>query len=63
MVIQVNDMLVAYGLNVKILAYVKDESKNLNTMTSALTFVVSCKLLGLTTPFIRSWGYAMFKCC
>jgi len=51
-------------LNVKIMAYVKDESKNLSTMTSALTFVVSCKLLGLTTPFIKScWGYAMFKCC
>jgi len=64
MAIQVNEMLITNGLNVKIMAYVKDESKNLNTMTSALTFVVSCKLLGLTTPFIKScWGYAMFKCC
>jgi len=64
MAIQVNEMLITYGLNVKMLAYVKDEGNNLSTMTSALTFVVSCKLLGLTTPFIGSfWGHAMFKCC
>jgi hypothetical protein len=64
MAIQVNEMLITYGLNVKIMAYVKDESKNLSTMTSDLIFVVFCKLLGLTTPFIKScWGYAMFKCC
>jgi hypothetical protein len=64
MAIQVNEMLITYGLNVKIMAYVKDEIKNLSTMTSALTFVVSCKLLRLTTPFIKScWGYVMFKCC
>jgi hypothetical protein len=54
MAIQVNEMLVAYGLNVKILAYVKEEGNNLCTMTSALTFVISYELLGLTTPFIRS---------
>ncbi len=64
MAIQVNEMFATYGLNVKILTYVKDEGNNLSTIINALTFVVSCKLLGLTTPFIRScWGHAMFKCC
>jgi hypothetical protein len=59
-----NEVLTTYGLNVKILAYVKDEGNNLNTMTSALTFVVPYELLGLTMPFIGScWGHAMFKCC
>jgi hypothetical protein len=42
------------------MAYVKDEGNNLSTMTNALTFVVFCKLLWLTTPFIGScWGHAM----
>jgi hypothetical protein len=59
-----NEVLTTYGLNVKILAYVKDEGNNLSTMTSALTSVVSCELLGLITPFIGScWGHAMSKCC
>jgi hypothetical protein len=63
MATQVNEMLTTYGLNVKILAYVKNESNDLNTMISALTFAVSCKLLGLRTSFIGScWGHAMFKC-
>jgi hypothetical protein len=63
MAIQVNEMLTTYGLNVRILTHVKDESNNLKTMTSVLTFSFFCELLGLTTPFIRSyWGYAMSKC-
>ncbi len=33
-------------------------------MTYALTFVVSCEVLGLSTFFVGSyWGHAMFKCC
>jgi hypothetical protein len=57
-------MLATYGLNVKILADVKDEGSNISIMTNALTFVVSCELLKLTTPFIGScWGHAMYKCC
>ncbi len=64
MAIQMNEVVVAYGLNVKILTYVKDEGINLSIMTSVLTFVVSCKLLGLTIPFVGSyWGHAKFKCC
>jgi len=64
MAIQMNEVLATYVLNVKIMAYVKDEGNNLITMTNALIFVVSCKLLGLTMPFIGScWGHVMFKCC
>jgi hypothetical protein len=60
MAIQVNEVLVAYGFNTKILAYVKDEGNNLSIMTTALTFIVSYQELRLTTPLIRSyWGHAM----
>jgi hypothetical protein len=64
MAIQMNEVLTTYGLNAKILTYVQDEGSNLSIMTNVLTFVVSCELLGLTTPFVGSyWGHAMFKCC
>jgi hypothetical protein len=64
MAIQVNEVLTTYGLNVKILAYVKDERNNISTMTIVVTFVVSCELLKFTTPFIGScWWHAMSKCC
>jgi hypothetical protein len=62
MAIHMNEMLATYGLNVKILAYVKDEGSNLSTITSVLTSIIYCGLLGLTTPFIRSClGHAMSK--
>lgn len=33
-------------------------------MTIALTYVVSCEVLRLATPFVGSyWGHEMFKCC
>jgi hypothetical protein len=64
MVLQVNEVLAKHGLNVRVIAYVKDERGNLSTMTITLTFVVSCEVLGLTTPFVRAWwGHAMSKCC
>ncbi len=64
MVIQVKGVLAKHGLNINILAYVKNEGKNLATMTFALTFVVSCEVLGLLAPFVGScWGHAMSKCC
>jgi hypothetical protein len=35
-----------------------------STMISILTFVMSCEVLGLSTPFVGTcWGHAMFKCC
>jgi len=59
----VNEVLATYELIVKILAYVKNESSNISTMTNALTSIVSCKLLRLTMPFIGSyWEHAMSKC-
>ncbi len=33
-------------------------------MTIVLTSIVSCEVLGLTTPFVGAcWGHAMSKCC
>jgi hypothetical protein len=62
MAIQMNNVFAKHGLN--ILAYVKDQRNNLATMTFALTLVVSCEVLGLSTFFVGSyWGHAMFKCC
>jgi hypothetical protein len=64
MVIQVNDVFAKHGLSTHILAYVKNERSNLATMTFALTFVVSCEVLGLLAPFVGFCrGHAMSKCC
>jgi hypothetical protein len=64
MAIQVNDVLAKHGLNTHVFAYVKNERNNLATMTFVLTFVVSCEVLGLSTPFVGScWGHAMSKWC
>jgi hypothetical protein len=38
------ELLDAYGLKNKIIAYVKDEGSNLNTLTNTLKFVVNVKL-------------------
>jgi hypothetical protein len=40
-----------YGLENKIIAYVKDEGSNLNTMTIASKSVVKCEVLGLDESF------------
>ncbi len=45
------ELLNAYGLRNKIIAYVKDEGSNLNTLTNALNFVVKCEILGLEESF------------
>jgi len=45
------DLLDAYGLRNKSIAYVKDEGSNLNTLTNALKFVVKCETLGLEEIF------------
>jgi hypothetical protein len=64
MVLQVNDVLAKHGLNAHVFAYVKDELSNLSTMTSTLTSILSCKVLGLLAPFVESCcGHAMSKCC
>jgi hypothetical protein len=45
------ELLDAYGLRNKIIAYVKDEGSNLNTLTNALKFVIKCETLGLKESF------------
>ncbi len=54
MVLQMNEMLATYELNTKVLAYIKAKGKILLVMNNALTFVVSCEVLGLTAPFIKN---------
>jgi hypothetical protein len=63
MALHVNDVLAKYGFNAQIIAYVKNESCNFNTMTNALTSTISYETLSLQTPFVGScWGHAMSKC-
>ncbi len=57
MAMQMNDVLVEYGFNAKIVPYVKGEESNLSTMINVLTYVVSFEMLGLSTLFLGScWG-------
>jgi hypothetical protein len=53
-------LLDQYGLRNKIIAYVKDEGSNLNTMTIALKFVVKCEVLGLDESFKGSCFWPCF---
>ncbi len=51
-----------YGLRNKIIAYVKDESSTLNTMTIALKFVVKCEIFDLDESFQGAcFGHAFPK--
>ncbi len=62
--LQVNDVFTKHALNACVFVYVKDEGNNFSTITFALTFVLSCELLELLTPFVGAcWGHAMSKCC
>jgi hypothetical protein len=45
------DLLDEYGLRSNIITYVKHEGSNLNTMISALRFVVKCETLGMEESF------------
>jgi hypothetical protein len=45
------ELLDAYDSKNKIIAYVKDEGSNLNTLTNALKYVVQCETLGLEESF------------
>jgi len=48
----------------EIIAYVKDEGSNLNTMTIALKSIISCDMLGLEENFqCNCFGHAFFKAC
>jgi hypothetical protein len=53
-----------YELRRKIVAYVKDEGFNLNTMIVALKSIVSCDVLGLEESFQGTcFDHAFFKMC
>jgi hypothetical protein len=52
MALQMNDVLAKHRFNARVLAYVEDEGVNFSTMTFALTFVVSCEVMGLFVPFV-----------
>ncbi len=62
MVLQGNNIIAKHGLNTHVLGYVKDEGSNLSTMIYALTYVVPCEVLELSTFFIGACrGHAMSK--
>jgi hypothetical protein len=53
-----------YELRQKIVAYVKDEGFNLNTMITTLKSIVSCDVLGLKESFQGTcFGHAFSKMC
>ncbi len=57
-------LLVEFNLTNKIIAYVKDEGANLNSLLIAFIFVMSCELLQLTRPFVGlCFGHVMSKAC
>lgn len=47
----VKRLLSEFGFFDRVLAYVKDEGANLNTMATALKFAVKCKLLEIDEPY------------
>ncbi len=58
---QMKVLLVEFNLTNK---YVKDEGVNLNSLTIALTSIVSCELLHLFQPFVSyCFGHALSKAC
>jgi len=57
-------LLNKYDLKKYIIAYVKDEISNLNTMIITLKFIVSCDILSLAKSFQGSYfGHAFSKAC
>jgi hypothetical protein len=62
--INLSNLLDSFGFTNKIIEFVKDEGANLNVMTLALRFVVSCDILGLEESFNEScFGHAFSKAC
>jgi hypothetical protein len=64
MVAQVKELLLSYNLLDKLITYMKDEGGNLSTLAKVLSFVVSCVLLKLVTPWQGScFSHAFSKAC
>jgi len=56
------ELLDSYGLSKKLIAYVKEEGTNLNSMNTNFKFVVNCEVLGLEESFKgTSFGHAFSK--
>ncbi len=56
------ELLDAYGLRNKIIAYVKDEGSNVNTLTNALKSIVKCETLGFENNFQGTcFGHVFFQ--
>ncbi len=59
-----NEFLDSYGLRKKIIAYIKYEGANLNSMTLIVKFVVNCEILGLEESFNGTcFDHAFSKTC
>jgi hypothetical protein len=57
-------LLNQYGLKRKIVAYVKNEGSNLNTLTIALKFIMKYEALGLDESFQGTcFGHVFLKAC
>jgi hypothetical protein len=64
MVFQIKYLLNHFDLFNKVIAYVKDEIPNLNTITNALTTIVSYVSLMLPPLYVGNcYGHVMSKCC
>jgi hypothetical protein len=60
--VQLKDLLVQYNLLDKVIAYVKEESTNLNIVTTTLISIVSCFPLSLPQPYAASYyGHVVSK--
>jgi len=54
------NILDAYGLRNKIIAYVKDKGSNLNSLANPLKSVVKCDTLGLEKKISRNLFWSCF---
>jgi hypothetical protein len=60
---QVKILLDSFGLLDKVIIYIKNEGSNLNTLTNALKYVVSCFPLQLSTLFVRPCNVKSTSLC
>jgi len=61
MALQVNEVLTKHGLNVQVIAYVKDKGGDLSTMTQALISIVFCERLSKWHNHL--WGHVGGMMC
>ncbi len=62
--LQLNNLFTHFDLCDKVIAFINNESTNLNTLTNALTSIMSCVTLMLAQAYASScYGHVMSKCC